>query len=114
MGFSPVRSISGRIVLGFAILMVTVFALSGMTIYKMSDLGRELRFIRTAYLEVSLRFAQLLSEQGAIVQVLGSGQGLVEASSARLNYHLDERRKLLSESGDLLQQLGEVPDRRRS
>src|SRR5438128_2744105 len=70
MRLSPLRSISGRIIRGFFVLLVTFAGVSAYTIVNMRELGSHLRFIRTAYLEVSLSMAQLNILQSNMVAQL--------------------------------------------
>ncbi|MBI4508516.1 MAG: HAMP domain-containing protein [Deltaproteobacteria bacterium] len=106
----PIRTISGRIVLGFFVLMATFSGVSGYTIYKLADLGRELRFIRTAYLEVSLQVAKLQSLQGGIVDYL---EDYATPRKPLVDRNRSDRRKLLQESADKLDALGKVPSAHR-
>jgi two-component system, NtrC family, sensor kinase len=47
------RTISGRIVLGFVVLWTTFTVVAGYGIWQMNQLGTRLRFIRSAYMEIS-------------------------------------------------------------
>jgi signal transduction histidine kinase len=64
---SWLRTISGRIVLGFVVLQTTFGVVAGYTIWQMNGLGERLRFIRSAYLEIApdVAFLQYYSAQAA-------------------------------------------------
>jgi two-component system NtrC family sensor kinase len=51
--FKWLQTMSGRIVLGFVVLWTTFAVVTGYGIWQMNQLGRRLRFIRQAYLEVA-------------------------------------------------------------
>jgi signal transduction histidine kinase len=100
------RTITARIVLGFFVLLGTVGTVSAYTIVKMRQLGRELRFIRTTYLDTLKDVAQLQSWQVAITDYLDGASVL--RPSVRNNF--EARRKLLREIAAQLGNLREVPD----
>jgi signal transduction histidine kinase len=64
------RSISGRIVLGFVVLWTTFTVVAGYGIWQMNQLGNRLRFIRSAYLEVAPNVLKLQFFSGAFSDYL--------------------------------------------
>lgn len=106
----PVKSVSGRIVLGFFVLVATFSSVSAYTIYRMDELGRELRFMRSAYLEVALKAAQLVSLQAMIVDA-------VDDPTVRrpfIKRNRDLRKQLFSDSQRQMASLAEVPAKHRA
>ncbi len=112
MRASPLRTISGRIALGFFVLLATFGAVSGYTTVKMRQLGSDLQFVRTAYLEVSLTIAQVSSLQSAMVNQLG-GTGASPLPPPYVNYSRRHRTRVLEASITQLRQLDELPESRK-
>ncbi len=120
MAWSPLRTISGRIVLGFTVLLVTFGGISTYTIINMRLLGRDLRFVRGAYLEVSLNAAQLYTLQDGVVDQLNQDAERIvrpdvpAATMAALNRNRQLRRGVLDQSLTTLQNLRSQPEQRRA
>jgi signal transduction histidine kinase len=110
---SPLRTISGRIALAFLVLLVTFGVVSGYTILKLRQLGTDLQFVRTAYLEVALAVAQLNSLQRGMVDQLELGDR-ERLSRPRVRYNHHMRVKLLEDTILQLRELEVRPGRRRS
>jgi two-component system NtrC family sensor kinase len=108
---SPLRTISGRIALGFFVLLATFAAVSGYTILKLGQLGSDLQFVRTAYLEVSLAVAQLNSLQSGMVDQL---DGKAPLPRPFVNYSQQIRMKLLDQSIAQIRNLEGVPQSKRN
>jgi two-component system, NtrC family, sensor kinase len=92
-------------VLGYFVLLATFGGVSAYMIDRMRQLGRDLRFVRTTYLEIALRAAQLRSLQNGIVDYL-------EQPTPRRPYvarSYDFRRRLLEPSLAQLRTLDAVP-----
>jgi two-component system NtrC family sensor kinase len=65
-----IRTISGRIVLGFAVLLTAFMLVAGYGIWQLQQFGLRLRFIRTAYLEIAPSVAQLQAQTSQFVDYL--------------------------------------------
>jgi two-component system, NtrC family, sensor kinase len=107
---SPFRTISGRIVLGFFVLLVTFAGVSGNTIFNMRRVGEHLRFIRTAYLGVSLSVAQVSTIQNGMVEQL-DGQSQLPKPYVRKSQKT--RIDRLEQSVSDIERLADVPRRNR-
>jgi signal transduction histidine kinase len=105
---APLRTISGRIALGFFVLLATFAVVSGYTIFKLRQLGSDLQYVRTAYLEVSLAVAQLNSWQSGMVDQLDGRSPLPQAFA---NHSRRIRMQLLDRTIAQLRELT-VPERR--
>jgi len=70
------------VALGFFVLLATFGVVSGYTIVKMRQLGKDFQFVRTAYFEVALTIANLNAQETAIVDALEAN----ELSRVKLNY----------------------------
>lgn len=64
------RSISGRIILGFAILTITFAGITVQTVVNMSALGNDLRVIRLGYVKLAFTAHDLDNRQRQLVSVL--------------------------------------------
>jgi signal transduction histidine kinase len=109
---SPLRTISGRIVLGYAVLVLTFGSLSGFTILRMHQLDRDLRFVLGAYYQVSLRVAQLRTTEDQVVYELNTPD--VVAQHAFIKASIEWRRKALTDNLDALGALDVPPGQRAS
>jgi two-component system, NtrC family, sensor kinase len=96
---SPLRTLTGRIALGFFVLLATFGVVSGYTIVRMQQLGADLQFVRTAYSEVSLAVAQLSTIQGGMVSQI---DGPVQLQPAYVRNSQKYRLRVLD---DILSQL---------
>ena len=109
MLLAPLRTISGRIALGFFVLLATFAVVSGYTIFKLRQLGSDLQYVRTAYLEVSLAVAQLNSWQSGMVDQL---DGRAPLPPPFVNHNRRIRMRLLEQTITQLRELT-VPASRR-
>jgi two-component system, NtrC family, sensor kinase len=119
MAWSPLRTISGRIVLGFTVLLVTFGGITTYTIVNMRLLGRDLRFVRGAYLEVSLNAAQLYVLQDGVVDQLHNDRDRMirpdlALVTSPLDYNRTLRRRFLDQSLNTLHNLQSQPEQRRA
>lgn len=101
----PLRTISGRIVAGFVLLLCMFGVVGGYTIFQMNRLGRALRFIRVSYLEVSPRVAQLQIWQAAAVDALDQDN----PPKPTIGFNREKRGELLAEADAHLSTLTDVP-----
>ncbi len=105
--FFSLRSISSRIALGFLVLLVTFGVVSGYTIVRLRQLGSDLIFVRTAYVEVSLTLAQLVSYESGLIDQLDNPATLRRPMVKR-NQEL--RIQHVEKSLAQLEELGDLPD----
>jgi two-component system, NtrC family, sensor kinase len=102
---SPLRTISGRVVLGFFVALATFGSVLAYTLSKMSGLGRDLRY-STAYFDVSLRAAQLQRDQQGAVDYLDSPT----LQKPFVQKYFSLRRELLEKSAEGLDGIDDVPE----
>ncbi len=105
MRILPLRTISGRIVLGFFVLMATFGGLSGYTLFSMHELSHEMRFILSAYLEISVDVAKLQQLEDGLVDHL---EGAVP-ERPRVKWNREQQTKLIDAIDHKLGSLGDVP-----
>ena len=74
MRLLPIRTISGRIILGFLVLLCTFGVLAVYVIHEMGALSRDLKFIRRANLEVLIDVVRLQSLQDRVTDDLNEEQ----------------------------------------
>ena len=94
------RTISGRIVLGFVVLWTTFAVVTGYGIWQMNQLGNRLRFIRSAYLELAPNvqklqfytntFVEQLKDERYASAYLTKNRSLRDKWLARVQTDLDE------------------------
>jgi signal transduction histidine kinase len=101
----PLRTISGRIVLGFMVLLVVFGGVAGYAITEMNRLGRDVRYIRAAYLEISPPVAELAIQQETVVDALGTDR----PSRPIMAKYRAVRLKKLQEIEDKLAAVTDVP-----
>jgi signal transduction histidine kinase len=109
---SPLRTISGRIALGFFVLLATFVVVSGYTIFKMRQIGSEFEYVRTAYFEVSLTVGQLNSLQSGMVDQLNASTTVAPLPRSLVSYARQNRVKLVDQTIAALRQLESSPERR--
>jgi hypothetical protein len=110
------RSLSGRIILGFTVVVLTFAGVSGLINYYMGVLSREIRLIRTTYLPLAMETKNLSEKQQALWEYLSDD--LVNAGSRRHAEQLTikykaARLKLLRDTEGILENLNDVPGRHR-
>jgi signal transduction histidine kinase len=117
MRFPGLRTLSGRIIIGFAVLILTFGAVSVLTVTNMERLGREIRVIRVGYLRLALIAKDLAEKQNRMRAYLlddvtdESTTGRVEARVRRFRA---ARNKLLGDAEKVLEGLSGVPRMHRS
>ena len=92
------RTLSARILLGFAVLIVTFGATSVWIVSYMEDLRSEIQVIRTGYLKLALTTKDLASRQQLLAQYLKeelTGEGTPTAVEKRLRKMREGREQLL-------------------
>jgi signal transduction histidine kinase len=113
MAWSVLRSISGRIVLAFALLTLAFGGVSLYTIVSMHRLAREIRVIRTGYVPLALRAKDLVEKQNDLRLYLDDipAEVAVARVEARLRGYRSNRGSLLRDAEKLAAELGDVPRR---
>lgn len=91
-------TLSGRIVLGFAVLILTFGTISAVIVFNMGLLSREIRLIRTGYLPLALETKNLDEKQDILWSYLNS-EFTLESESSRAATEL--YRKLQARSTSL-------------
>lgn len=105
------RSLSGRILLGFTILTLTFGTISALIVFNMVLLGRQIRLIRTGYLPLALETKNLDEKQDVLWSYI-SDELTGETSPARaersLIRHTQARAKSLRDTEKVLADLGSI------
>lgn len=102
------HTLSGRIIVGFAVLILTFGAISGLTVHNLGLLSREIRIMRVGYTELALISRDLSEKQTDLRQYLL--RDLVgESTEARVRGRITRLRKarerLISDATDVLDKL---------
>jgi len=108
MRFPVFRTLSSRIIVGFAVLILTFGAVSILTVSAMSRLAREIRVIRTGYLNLALTAKDLSEKQKDLRQYLFddlAGEATVRRAAERVRRHRKYRDNLLAEADEHLDAL---------
>ena len=106
-------TLSGRIVLGFAILILTFGTISAVIVVNMGLLSREIRLIRTAYLPLALETKNLDEKQDMLWSYISNELPLeTDASRARrqLLQHEQARVRSLRDTEKVLGGLTALPE----
>jgi|GEM_PF-1122800 len=90
MLFPALRTLSSRIIAGFAVLILGFSAVSALTVLAMERLGTEIRVIRVGYLPLALTTKDLYEKQKSLHQYLRDLEG--ESSSKRVKIQLGRLR----------------------
>ncbi|ACY19284.1 sensor histidine kinase [Haliangium ochraceum] len=105
------RSLSGRILLGFLILTLTFATISASIVLNMVLLGGQIRLIRTGYLPLALETKNLDEKQDILWSYLSDelpGETAPARAERRLVRHTRERAKSLRDTEKVLDELGEL------
>lgn len=108
------RTISGRIILGFFVLILTFGAITFLTVRYMDELSREIRIIRTGYLQLALTTKDLSEKQLTLRSYLTDelvGESTPTRVEQRLRRMKTARTRLLKEAETILLTLKDVPER---
>ena len=106
------RSLSARILLGFAVLIVTFGATSVWIVSYMTDLGSEIGVIRTGYLKLALTTKDLESRQKLLSQYLKeelSGEGSPSTVKRRVIKFRADRDGSLDTLDQTLESMKDLP-----
>jgi signal transduction histidine kinase len=111
MRIPVLRTISGRIVVAFALLIATFGGVSLYSVINMSKLSRQIRLIRTAYVPLALKSKELHEKQNNLRAYLDdipneSSRARVEA---RIQSYTATRGRYLREAVELSNALTDVP-----
>jgi len=99
MRFPALRTLSSRIIGGFAVLIIAFSAVSALTVVAMQRLGSEVRVIRTGYLGLALTTKDLYEKQKSLRLYLNDVQGESSTKKAKqqlLGFQV-KRTKLLND-----------------
>ena len=106
------RTLSARILLGFAVLIVTFGATMVWIVSYMEDLRSEIQVIRTGYLKLALTTKDLASRQQLLAQYLReelTGEGTPAAVERRLRRMREGREQLLDGLEETLDSMKDLP-----
>lgn len=107
------RTLSGRIILGFTVLTLTFGTISALIVFNMELLGRQIRLIRTGYLPLALETRNLDEKQDILWSYLSDelpGESLPVRAERRLLRHMQARSRSLRDTEKILDGLSRVPD----
>ncbi len=108
------RTLSARVVLGFAVLIVAFGVTTGFIVSYMDQVVREVSVIRTGYLSLAFRAKELDRQQDDLLKYLDDDL-VNEFSAKRVEYWLNSKKiartKKLRELDKTLDDLGPVPER---
>ena len=108
------RTLSARIVLGFAVLILTFGTTTVLTVAYMDELGREIHVIRTGYIMLALRTADLAEKQRALHAYLKDeleGEPTPARVQRRVQAFRVSRGELLRKAAQVIDDLSDVPAR---
>lgn len=106
------RTLSGRIVLGFTVLTLTFGTISALLVRYMGLLTREIRLIRTGYVPLALEAKDLSEKQSALYAYVKdelSTEIDPEQARRRIKRLRDQRSRALRGSEKLLDELNDIP-----
>jgi signal transduction histidine kinase len=107
---SWLRTLSARVLLGFALLIVAFGVTTAFIVAYMDQVVDEISVIRTRYLTLAFRTRELAREQDEIIQYLDdlSNELTPKRVELRINYFKAARRKMLSDIDNVLGGLRDV------
>jgi two-component system NtrC family sensor kinase len=103
------RTLSGRILLGFTILTLTFGTISALIVFNMVLLGRQIRLIRTGYLPLALETKNLDEKQDILWSYISdelTGETAPARAERHLIRHTRARAKSLRDTEAVLAELG--------
>jgi two-component system, NtrC family, sensor kinase len=106
------RTLSGRIVLGFTVLTLTFGTVSALIVFNMELLSREIRLIRTSYLPLALETKNLDEKQDVLWSYLSNelaSESEPKRAERQLIRHRQARFKSLRATEKVLGELSAVP-----
>ena len=112
MGVPPVlRTLSARVVLGFAVLMVAFGVTTAFVVAYMDQVVDEISVIRTRYLTLAFRTRELARQQDMVIAYLDdlSSELTPKRVGLKINGLGTTRRKMLEEVDTVLEGLRDVP-----
>jgi two-component system NtrC family sensor kinase len=102
------RTLSGRILLGFTVLTLTFGTISAVIVANMVLLGRQIRLIRTAHLPLALETKNLNAKQDILWSYISdelTGETAPSRAERRLLRHTRERAESLRDTKEVLADL---------
>ncbi len=106
------RTLSGRIVVGFTILTFTFGTISALIVFNMVLLGRQIRLIRTGYLPLALETKNLDEKQHVLWSYISDelvGESVPARAQRRIVQHTRTRARSLRDTEKVLAELSGVP-----
>lgn len=106
------RTLSGRIILGFTVLTITFGTVSALIVLNMELLSREIRMIRTGYLPLALETKNLDEKQNILWSYIANelaSESTPNRVEQQLIRHRQARLKSLLATEKVLSKLTEVP-----
>lgn len=106
------RTLSGRIILGFTVLTLTFGTVSALIVLNMELLSREIRSIRTAYLPLALETKNLDEKQNILWSYITNellSESRPERVERQLIRHRQGRSKSLRATEKILNELDDLP-----
>lgn len=106
------RTLSGRIILGFMVLTLTFGTISALIVFNMEILSREIRLIRTGYLPLALKTKNLDEKQEILWSYLSSelvAESHQERAARQLIRHEQARSRSLRDAEKVLSELTDIP-----
>lgn len=107
------RTLSGRILLGFTVLTLTFGTISVVIVGNMVLLGAQIRLIRTAYLPLALEAKNLAAKQDILWSYISAeltGESAPSRAERRLLLHTRERAEALRDTAKVLAGLGAIAE----
>ena len=105
------RTLSGRIVLGFTLLTLTFGTISALIVFNMVLLGRQIRLIRTGYLPLALEAKNLDEKQDVLWSYISDelvGESVPARARRRIVQHTRARAKSLRDTEKVLTDLTDL------
>lgn len=108
------RTLSARILVGFAVLILTFGLTTSLVVVYMDQVGDEIRMIRTGFLPLALFSKELARRQEDLRGYLREGlkdESNVRYAQRNLTRHQSQRARALGEVQRILGELRDIPDR---
>ncbi len=111
MRIPVLRTISGRLIVAFVVLIVTFGGVSLYSVVNMSKLARQIRLVRTAYVPLALKAIELYEKQVNLREFLDDipGEAAVLRVEARIRSYRATRARYLREAIEISDTLTDVP-----
>jgi len=109
------RTLSARIVVGFAALILTFGITTAWIVLYMDQVSAEVAIIRTGYLQLSFKVRELQRKQQDLIFYLEDipGEAMVRRVEKRTSQYVAARTKLLADSVAIIDGIDNLPERHR-